>query len=186
MGQNTQWVEVFRGNLFVVEKNERGHERVARPPGVRLLLFNAEGKLCLTEEYRAELGETDVRLPGGKVFDDVHSWLEVRTDETRLKEAVLEAGRIEAKEEVGAEVYDLEILGKSPCGATVEWDLWFLKARVASLGEQDLHGDEAIHGIKTGFYTQEEVIEIMKSGKMQEDRALTFLLKYFAFSPAKG
>ncbi len=41
------WKEVFRGNLFLIEKNEKGYERVIRPPGCRLFIQDSEGKILI-------------------------------------------------------------------------------------------------------------------------------------------
>lgn len=62
-----EWQTVFTGNLFTVEQNDRGWEKVARAPGVRLILDDQKaGKILLTREFRRELGDYDYRLPGGK------------------------------------------------------------------------------------------------------------------------
>ncbi len=43
-------------------------ETARRAPGVRLI-FERDGKILLSREYRREIASYDYRLPGGKVFD---------------------------------------------------------------------------------------------------------------------
>ena len=43
-------------------------ETARRAPGVRLI-FERDGKILLSREYRRETASYDYRLPGGKVFD---------------------------------------------------------------------------------------------------------------------
>lgn len=55
---------------FDFDGNMRLFEYARRPPGVRLL-FERDGKILLTKEYRDEHANFDYRLPGGKVFDRI-------------------------------------------------------------------------------------------------------------------
>ncbi len=159
----------------------KGYERAIRPPGVRLLLKNAEGKLMLTKEFRAEQGKVDYRLPGGKVFDDLISYLGVRGDEVRLQEAVMKAAILEAKQEAGVdEIRNLQLISCSVAGASVEWDLYYLTGEIVLNSEQELDGDEKHHGIEIGFYSTDEVLEMLKHGKISEDRTAGVLFRYLS------
>ena len=174
------WNIVFKGDLLAIEKHgTKKFERAVRPPGVRLILTNTEDKILLTREFRSEQGKHDFRLPGGKVFDDLDSYLSVRGDTEALNEQVLRAGTVEAKQEAGVdEIENLSILSKSVAGASVEWDLYYLTGNIEIIGEQDLKEDEIEHGIDVGFYTKEEVIEMLKAGEISEDRSVGILFRY--------
>lgn len=182
MDTTNPWNIVFTGDLFAVEKHAvKGFERAVRPPGVRLILTNAEGEILLTKEFRQEQEKVDYRLPGGKVFDDLAPYLAVRDDEEKLHRAVLRAACVEAKQEAGVdEVRDLAILSKSAAGASVEWDLYYLTGEVVRMSEQELDGDEKDHGIEVGFYAPETVFALLQSGKISEDRTASVLLRYLA------
>ena len=177
MRKNT-WQEIFRGSLFLIERNDKGHERAVRPPGCRLFLKNPEGKILIQKEFREEQNGFDYRLPGGKVFDELEPYLAVRNNQGELEKKVLEAARREAKEETGADdLINPRIVGKSVCGASVEWDIYTVAAEVKSHGAQALEDDEIEHGIEIGYYTPDEVKKMIKDGLMQEDRGVAFLSK---------
>ena len=172
-----QWEKKYRGNLFLLEQdNVKGFERAVRPPGVRLIIQNKKGEILLTREIRPEQGGHDFRLPGGKVFDNIGPYLEVRDDEALLQEAVIDAAINEAREEAGVEnINNLELIKRSSNGATIEWDLFFLKGEAEEFGEQKLHGDEAVHGIERKFYSKEEILKMLKRGDIKEDRTVAVL-----------
>jgi 8-oxo-dGTP pyrophosphatase MutT (NUDIX family) len=174
------WKEEFRGNLIMIERHGgKGFERAVRPPGVRLILTNENGDILLTKEFRSEQGKDDFRLPGGKVFDDLSSYLEVRDNSEALNDAVMQAGKLEAKQEAGVDhINDLTLHSKSVAGASVEWDLYYLTGSIGKMGEQDLEEDEKERGIDVGFYTKEKVLEMLKSGEISEDRSSSVLFRY--------
>ena len=175
--ENT-WQEIFKGNLFLIERNEKGYERVIRPPGCRLFVKNAEGKILISKEFRKEQGGFDYRLPGGKVFDQLEPYLACRNNKEKLEERVLEAAKLEAKQETGADdLINPRIVHKSVCGANVEWDLYFIEAKINTHGNQALEEDEQEHGIEIGYYTPEEVKKMIKDGLMKEDRGVAFLTR---------
>lgn len=174
------WEIVYQWSLIAIEKHtEKWYERAVRPPWVRLLLKNAEGAILLTKEYRAEQGSFDYRLPGGKVFDTLEEYLEIRGNQTALDTAVLAAAKLEAKEEAGVDqIENLRIFHDSHAGASVEWDLYYVSGKILSMSEQNLWGDELHHGIEVGFYTTPEVLFMIKNGEIQEDRTVGVLCKY--------
>lgn len=174
------WEIVYKGNLIAIEKhNSKGFERAVRPAGVRLILKNTEGKILLTKEFRHEQGKYDYRLPGGKVFDDLDSYLAVRYESEALNTAVLEAAKLEAKQEAGIdEVQNLSIYLKSVAGASVEWDLYYLTGEIDKIGEQALDGDEREHGIEVGFFSKEEILVMFKNNEISEDRSASVLFRY--------
>lgn len=142
-----------------------------RPPGVRLFLTSSEGHVLLTEEFRTEVGRKDFRLPGGKVFDDLESYLAIRGDEPALDRAVLHAAALEAKQEAGVdEIADLAIISKSIAGASIEWDLYYVSGTIVSQSEQDLEEDERERGIAVHFFPVEKVREMLRDGSIGEER----------------
>lgn len=176
------WEMVYKGALLAIEKHgSKGFERAIRPPGVRLILVNAEGKILLTKEFRSELGAHDFRLPGGKVYDTLSEYLPVRDDADALEAAVTRAARLEAKQETGVdEIHNLTLLAKSSAGASVEWDLYYLTGDIGAMSEQELEEDERERGIDVGFYSKEQVLEMLKSGDIAEDRTTGVLFRYLS------
>ncbi|MEK7105502.1 MAG: NUDIX domain-containing protein [Patescibacteria group bacterium] len=176
------WEIVYKGNLIAVEKHaEKGFERAVRPPGVRLILQNSESEILLTKEFRPEQGKVDYRLPGGKVFDDLESYLNVRDDEQKLAAAVMKAAVLEAKQEAGVdEIKNLEIVARSVAGASIEWDLYYLVGTISAMSEQELDGDEKHHGIAVDFYTEDQVLTMLRSGEVSEDRTAGVLFRYLS------
>jgi 8-oxo-dGTP pyrophosphatase MutT (NUDIX family) len=177
---NSGWEIVYKGSLIAIEKHTaKGFERAVRPPGVRIILKNKGGKILLTKEFRHEQGKHDYRLPGGKVFDDLDSYLAVRYDTEALNKAVLEAGKLEAKQEAGIDtINNLTIYSKSVAGASVEWDLYYLTGGIDIVGEQDLDGDEKEHGIEVAFFSKEEILTMLKNNEISEDRSASVLFRY--------
>lgn len=174
------WQITFTWDLFAIEKHSvKWYERAIRPPGVRLLLKNTENKYLLTREFRQEQGTFDYRLPWGKVFDTLSEYLKIRENQIALDEAVLQAAKIEAKEEAGIdEIKFMRIIHQSKAGASVEWDLYYVSGQIVSMSEQNLWGDELIHGIETGFYTTAEILLMIKNWEILEDRTIGVLCKY--------
>jgi len=178
--KNLDWEIVFTGDLFAIERHiDKWYERAVRPPWVRLILKNPEWKICITREYREEQWWFDYRLPWGKVFDDLSSYIAVRDTPTLLKKAVYDACRIEAKQEVGVDIMtNLQIVHTSYAGASVEWTLFYASAVINTLSEQDLWGDELLHGIEVGFYAHKEVVNMIQNWEMREERSIAVLWKY--------
>lgn len=168
---------VFSGKLGevvqTVQPGGRVFERFRRPPGVRMVIVSA-GKVLLTEEYRRETGHIDLRLPGGKVFDDKESFAAALRS-GRLYEAVEEAVAREALEEVGILVSHPKLLTVAQAGATVEWDLYYFMVREfteAPGGPSPEEGED----IAPKWLGPEEIIAAVKDGRMSEWRSVGVLL----------
>lgn len=174
------WETAWKGNFFVVERHPaKGWERVVRPPGVRLILHDADGRILITEEFRSSLGRKDFRLPGGKVFDTLEPYLAVRGDDAALTNAVLKAARLEAKQETGVDhIDDLQLFARSDAGASVEWDLYYLSGTIAGRSGQELEDNEAEHGIAVHFFTPSDVRQMIADGRISEDRTAGVLTRY--------
>jgi 8-oxo-dGTP pyrophosphatase MutT (NUDIX family) len=176
------WDIVYRGTLFCIEQHrEKGYERAVRPPGVRLLLTNSEGKVLLTREFRSELGMVDVRVPGGKVLDSLDEFLMIRDDAAKMHDAVMRAARLEAKQETGVdEIANLEIFHTSTLGASVDWPLYYMTGSIVARGEQELEPDEAERGVSVHFFTLDEVRDLLTKGEIREERSAAVLARYLA------
>lgn len=177
---------VFRGRLHAVveldmRNNERTvtFERVRRAPGTRLLIVSPQRTLLLTREYRYETGDWDMRLPGGKVFDRLTDYEECLASGEDIVAVASEAARREAREEAGVAAQSLELFHRSPCGATVEWDLfYFVVHNYEALEEgQQLEDDEHI---TLRWYPLEEVRALCLNGSIGEDRSVGVLLRWLA------
>lgn len=104
------------------------YELAVRPPGVRVVGLTPDGSsVWLTDEFRVESGERDVRLPGGKVVDSLGTYLDDLIRGVGVaEEDVIAAAHREFEEEVGLPLVEPRIFHMSPCGATVLWDLFFV------------------------------------------------------------
>ena len=75
----SEWEEKFKGTIWQVVQQQRPDGRLfelaKRSPGVRVLITDGD-KILLNKERRHELdGGFDLRLPGGKVYDDIEAWV---------------------------------------------------------------------------------------------------------------
>lgn len=174
--ENEQWEIVYMGEIICFEVlKSKGFERAVRAPGVRMVLRNKEGLILLTKEFRHEQASYDFRLPGGKVFDKLKDYLKVRGDKEAIMQAAINAVVAEAKQEAGVdEIIDLEHISTSKAGATMEWDLFYFKGVIDSMTDQALEGDET-YGIGVGFYTDDQILEMLKSKQILEDRSRSVL-----------
>ncbi len=160
---------------YEIEWKTKLFENARRPPGVRLL-FEWEGKILLTKEYRGEYKDFDYRLPGGKVFDRI---ADMKAYSWEMLEAAKDAAIIEACEECGIEVQkeNIELFHLSHCGATIEWDLYYFIIReFHQTGAQSLGEDEFI---TFDWYTQEQILDLVRAWMMGEDRTKGVLWEYF-------
>jgi 8-oxo-dGTP pyrophosphatase MutT (NUDIX family) len=173
---------VWKGAFFAIEKHPtKEWETAVRPPGVRLILHDAQGRILLTEEYRHELARQDYRLPGGKVFEDLDSFLAVRGDDAKLQEAVMHAARLEAKQETGVdEIRDLRLFHRAIAGASVEWDLYYCTGTIVAQSEQELEDDEKERGISVHFFSPADVARMITDGSIAEERTCAVLGRYLA------
>lgn len=171
------WEVVYTGSLFCIEKHTtKGWERAVRPPGVRLLLTDSNDNILLTKEYRNELGGYDIRLPGGKVFDELTPFLEVRENEDVLLKDVFAAASNEAREEAGVlAITDMSLFAKSTLGATVIWDLYYVQGKISSMGTQELEADELTRGISVHMYNKSDVLSLLSKGAFHEERTAAVL-----------
>lgn len=176
--------------IQVVERpalNDQGEhlftmEIARRAPGVRLILVDWKaGSLSMSREFRYEADAFELRLPGGKVFDRLDSYLATLGEHGQVPIGdILTAASKEAEEEMGISLdpADFEIWGRDLCGATVEWDLYVLYADVstANRGEQDLEVGENISVVDISFA---DLISAMLSLDMKmESRTYMHILRF--------
>ncbi|MEM6997591.1 MAG: NUDIX hydrolase [Patescibacteria group bacterium] len=135
----SEWDIRFKGTIWTLEQQEQQDGRIfelaRRTPGVRIMLVDND-KLLLNRESRHELaGSYDLRLPGGKVFDSLEDWLQVRDDPDELVEAAVQAAAREMHEECGVviEPSDLRLLKRDINGGKGEWDLYYFHCSVFQL-----------------------------------------------------
>lgn len=192
---HTEYMEekiVYQGTILeMVERRfERDgktivHERARRTPGSRTLILSGDGQVLLSREHRFEIDDYDYHLPGGKVFDrltDYNDFLATEPDKKTLVKSAKRGAVLELKEEMGLTVLedDLEFAYLSPCGSTVDWDLYYFICRVKTteLGAQDLGSGENVEPV---WLSTQEAYDIALDGtKMHEDRSAAFVLRSLA------
>lgn len=172
---------VFQGRIIevvnrpVIENGqERMYELARRAPGVRVII-PVDGGILLTKEFRHEHGDTDYRLPGGKVFDSLDEYNHFLDSGEDIMPIATKKAKAEAKEEAGAVVDSLTHFATSHCGATVDWDLHYFVAGSASVEEQALEAGEEIEPIVVSV---DGARAMALDGRMSEERSALILLRY--------
>lgn len=186
-----KWSDVFSGKIWQVQQFEqpdgRVFERAVRAPGSRLIVIK-DNKILLQREKRHELnGKTDIRLPGGKVFDSLEEFKSFDGDiveasrQSIAKEALEEAGVIVSPEK-------LQYIGVDVLGATASWNLhyWLVENFELSQSGAQFHESEADE-IEGHFWaTFEEVKQIvMDKNKFSESRSAIVILRLINESTSK-
>jgi 8-oxo-dGTP pyrophosphatase MutT (NUDIX family) len=158
---------------------EHTFERARRAPGVRLLIQTPDGGFLLNREKRHELGlQEDLRLPGGKVFDRLEDFKAFTATGGDMQSKAREAAINEAMQEVGIRPTEIEFVGISKNGATMEWDLYYFVVKKYDEVGKSLQDTEAAEIIGSTKVTREELAEKALSGAMSEDRSVAMILKY--------
>ncbi len=154
---------------------EKMFERFVRPPGTRIIALK-DNKIFLQKEYRLESANGfDWRLPGGKVVDSFSEYKEFIGKEIP-NNIILEAGRKELREEAKLDTEDLKIFKKSICGASVEWDLYYILAENITLFKHSHdEGEEIIDG---KWFSFDEILTMCKNGEIDEDRTVSALYQF--------
>ena len=81
----------------------------------------------------------------------------------------------EAMEEAGIRPLDLELFAISHCGGSFDWDLYYFMVKSYEEVGQSLEEHEKIEMIKV---SKDELQDFALSGKIQEDRSVSMILKY--------
>jgi len=152
-------------------------EKGRRSPGTRLIIETPDGGFLISKEERPGFG-LDYRLPGGKVFNSLveyNEFLERSKNPSEILEKAKGAAIGEAQEEAGILPTEIEPFCISHCGGSFEWDLhYFIVKKYQEVG-QNLEEHERIESMKV---SKDVLLELIFSGKMQEDRSIAVLLKY--------
>lgn len=171
----------YRGKMFevVTWEGKPGvtFEAAVRAPGVRLLIEtekDAEKALLMTRELRREAEGWDYRLPGGKVFDTLEELDKHRESGQDIAPLVEEAGKKEGEQEAGISGGNYEQIAVSKAGASVEWDLHYLKVTGAQIGEQNLEEHEQ-GDIETITLSAQEIFEKLTNREIKEGRSADML-----------
>lgn len=169
----------FSGKIGEVVHTEqpdgRVFERYRRPPGTRIVVISADGKILITKEHRGETGNIDLRLPGGKVRDSLAAYKKLLKSGQDIIEAAKEAAVKEVLEETGLIVKNIEFLTKANAGATVEWDLYYF---LVNEHEDNPEGQKLEPGedITVSWMDPSEIRQAILAGTMQEWRSVGVLL----------
>ncbi len=166
-------VEIIRQPMKIGE-NRTTFEIARRAPGTRLIIVENE-RMLLTDEYRHEIGDRDIRLPGGKVFDSLENYNSFLERGKQIVPKAREAARTEAVEEAGIKPSEVKLFKKNHSGATVEWDLYYFIVEDFEKVEQDTELGESI---EADWYSFDEVKEMCLDGEVQEDRTVGALLQF--------
>lgn len=161
----------------VFDGREFQFEYVRRPAGVRALIPDPPRQtLLLTREHREEADGWDYRLPGGKLFDTLNEEDEFVVNGGDVIDAAAQQAVREVQQEAGLTVSKLNLFHTSVCGASVEWTLYYFVAEsILARGDQALEVGEQIEPIWVSF---QEAYDLAISGRMQEDRSVSVLLRW--------
>lgn len=169
-----QWkiIEVVNQTVQIGEK-EVIFEMAKRSPGVRLIICD-ETRFLITKEFRKELNDFDYRLPGGKVFNTLSEYNEKKND---IETYALAAAKNECKEETWLIAEDIALHYISHAWATIERDLYYYIVKKFTPNDkgQEL---ELWENITVEWKTKQELLTLIKSWAMHEDRSVGVVLKY--------
>lgn len=167
---------------FKIGDKEVVYEKARRAPGTRLIITSPEGKILLIEEYRSEIRDWDIRLPGGKVCDSLEEYHVFLACGAEMVEKAKNAAKKEALEEVGIIADDAELFSLSTCGASVIWDLYYF---VITKYAEDPEGQhlELGENIKIKWVSVAEAKKLALDGSVKEDRSAATLLRFLETLP---
>lgn len=165
---------------FIIDGNTKRIKRnfVRRPPGIRALIVDKESKKILfSREFRYELNDWDLRLPGGKVFDSLDDYKRSLEKDDVLEHVEMTVPK-EVLEEIGLIVNNPKLIKVSKDGAGVIWDLYYYEItdyKISKDGPQ-LEEDEVINGYVWKSF--DEIIDLCNQNLIHEDRTVGVLLTY--------
>ncbi len=158
---------------------EKKFEKFVRSPGTRIIAVRDE-KIYLQQEARLEQNNVpDWRLPGGKVVDSFNEYKQYLGKEIP-EPTILEAAAKELREEAGLESNNLTLFTKQICGATVEWDLYYIVAADAKPVNENVEHNEGEDIHSNAWLSFAEVLEKCKSGEISEGRTVAALLEFIS------
>lgn len=151
-------------------------EKFVRPPGTRIIALKDKA-IYLQKELRLENEGFDWRLPGGKVVDtfkEYKTYLDTPVPETMI----IEAARKELYEEAWLQAEQYTIFAKKNCGATVEWDLYYVVAKGITESTKESAHAEGEEIADSRWVSVEEVVKMIKEGTISEGRTAATLLEF--------
>jgi len=153
---------------------EKTYEHFVRPPGTRIIAVR-DGKIYLQKEYRSETKTFDWRLPGGKVIDTFEEYKQHLGKDIPM-EIIIKAGSRELLEEAKLAAEGMKLFKKSSCGASVEWDLYYIVAEgIEDASHAHDEGEEIVEG---KWCAPDEILAMCASGEIGEDRTVSALYQY--------
>lgn len=155
---------------------EKTFEKFVRSPGTRIIAVQ-DNKIYLQKEARIEVpGTFDWRLPGGKVVDTFAEYKKYFIKPIP-EEIILQAALKELAEEAGL-TGDAKLFTKKVCGATVEWDLYYVVVtNVTEVVIDHVHA-EGEQVDDSGWFTFAEIRAMIEKGEIGEGRSVAVLLEY--------
>lgn len=155
----------------------KSFEKFVRPPGTRIIAIK-DNTIFLQQEARLERNNIpDWRLPGGKVVDTFVEYKKFMSGEIP-ESIIIEAAKKELFEEAKLESNDVHVFSKKECGATVEWDLYYVIARNAIESTKQNEHEEGEDIRNSNWFSFEEVLEKCKTGEISEGRTVAVLFEF--------
>lgn len=155
---------------------ERVFEQYVRPPGVRAITVNEKNEIFLQHEFRYEKGDFDWRLPGGKVFDSFDDFFPY-IGKNIPEEMILNAAVKELREEAHLDAKPSYFI-KKICGATVQWDLYYVVMQEPTPYQIDYIEKDGHHNKETAWLSLEKVEAMCYSGEINEAQTAIALLQW--------
>lgn len=156
----------------------RNWKYVEMAPSVRIII-PFEDSVLLTYEFRKEYGDYVVRVPGGKVFDTLSSYLAFVRRKGNMLRAASRAAIKESNEEVGIIIPPdaLEHFSISKPEATVRRELYYFVAGQFTFDPRGQHltENEDIEVVRFSFA---EAAEMCKNGQISEDQSALALWRW--------
>lgn len=172
------FVSRFKGEIIEIlykPSAKKPREVARRAPGVRIIAMTNDKKFIISRERREYLEEEiDFRLPGGKVVDSLKEY-HALLGRNALAEAIVNAAKKELIEETGITARSIRQYQVSNSGGTIDWDLYYFEMKELSFGEATPEDGEEITVLEL---TVSEVIDLILSKQMSEDRSRMILLDY--------
>lgn len=157
---------------------EKTFEKFVRSPGTRIIAIR-DNKIYLQKEARVETGGFDWRLPGGKVVDSFAEYKNYM-GKTIPDEIILAAALKELHEEAKLTSTSLSLFSKKVCGATVEWDLYYIVARDTSDFAPEHEHNEGEQVDDSAWFTFDEVRTKCEGGEIGEGRTAAALIEFIS------
>ena len=153
------------------------YEVARRPPGVRLIIVQNK-QILLTREFRSELEDWDYRIPGGKIFENIESYLPYVDNEHYILTKSIDTAINEGREEAGINLRNPKLFHLSRNGSAMEWNLYYYLVEDFDIRySNEPEAEEIIH---PEWFSFKDAFQMCINGRIQEDRSVGVLLRYFS------